>query len=110
MQDDIYKQLFTFQEPSKSFSGHVSEPKTPSLKHTWTKRRRPTPQLPQPSIELNKEYIETSKVKRACFEAELGNIQARKQHEEAIFELQKQKLLLEIEIKKQELNNFVNKQ
>lgn len=75
----------------------MASPKSDCLKHTWTKRRRPN-QLTSSGV--MKENLELIREKKECYIAEKNRILARKQQEEVLFLLQKEKLSLEIKQKK----------
>lgn len=76
-----------------------------SLKTTWTKRRRPAIQQ-HSSSKLAEEYSQLAKIKHECFEEEKKNIMLRRSREEQIFELEKKKLKLDIEIREQEFKKI----
>lgn len=75
------------------------------LKDTWTKRRRPAIQQLS-SSKLSEEYLALATVKRECFLLEKENMQSKRQRDDEIFELEKQKLLLDIKIKEHELHKY----
>lgn len=86
----------------------MDNPKSECLKSTWLKRRRPAIQQ-LPSSKLSEQYLSLSHVKIECFQAEKENLKAREKREQEIFELQKRKLLIQIEIESEKLKELKNK-
>lgn len=64
--------------------------------HKWTSRRRPAIQQ-QHSSKLAEEYSELAKLKTSLYKEEQTNIRNKEERNKEMHELQKRKLLLEME-------------
>ncbi|KAG5873421.1 hypothetical protein JTB14_015921 [Gonioctena quinquepunctata] len=81
------------------------QPTSAELKQKWAKRRRPNIQQ-LTSSQLSEEYMKLAKIKLELYTTVEENSSRGRQREEDIFELEKKKLKLDVQLREMEIEKF----
>ncbi|KAG5866833.1 hypothetical protein JTB14_016563 [Gonioctena quinquepunctata] len=88
----------------KATASDLKRPVTEELKNHWLKRRRPA--IQQPASQLEDEYASLAMLKQEVFEGEKTHRERKQEREEILFELEKNKLELDIKIRQLQLKKL----